>query len=170
MILPFSLQLNGMPTYFPAKILESLQRSNIIAYRDAVIAFEALYQKVPRELFDSGRGSEAEKKHTIRADEKERWKAGNLIHFVINNRRPDQFQFAPVVPCVSTQKIIIKWWLSKATGRYTLPYVLIDGKTIRGKALDQLAVNDGFASRKEFFEYFNTDFTGKIIHWTNLKY
>ena len=34
----------------------------------------------------------------------------------------------------------------------------------------QLAINDGFESLKHFFEYFNEDFEGKIIHWTDLKY
>lgn len=28
----------------------------------------------------------------------------------------------------------------------------------------------GFDSVKDFFRYFNKDFKGKIIHWTDLKY
>ena len=42
-----------------------------------------------------------------------------------------------------------------------------------GYGLDQmetLAIADGFDSIEDFFKYFTNDFTGKIIHWTDLKY
>src|SRR5699024_11014489 len=47
--------------------------------------------------------------HTIRHDGKNRWKTGNKIHMVINNRTKDRFQFAPVLECKSVQKIEIKY-------------------------------------------------------------
>lgn len=34
----------------------------------------------------------------------------------------------------------------------------------------KLAINDGFESIDDFFNYFNEDTTGKIIHWTDLEY
>src|SRR5699024_2081987 len=46
--------------------------------------------------------------HTIRHDEKDRWKPGMKIHPIINNRTKNRFQFAPVVECQSVQKIKIK--------------------------------------------------------------
>lgn len=169
MILPFSQQLNGKATYFPEKILSALFEADILTSSEKKDYVQRLDDWTPDKnsitFIDT-----SPKLHTIRKDEKGRWKKGNKIHFVINNRQPDQYQFAPVVPVIRTQVIIIKYWLSKKTRRYTLPYVLVDGKNIRGKALDLLAANDGFASREEFFEYFNTDFIGKIIHWTNIKY
>ena len=36
--------------------------------------------------------------------------------------------------------------------------------------LRELAKNDGFESVEDFFAYFNKDFKGKIIHWTDLQY
>ena len=48
------------------------------------------------------------KKHTIRKDEKDRWKVGNDIHFVINNRTKNRFQFAPITKVKSIQIIKIK--------------------------------------------------------------
>lgn len=33
-----------------------------------------------------------------------------------------------------------------------------------------IAGNDGFNSIDDFFAYFNKDFSGKIIHWTDLRY
>ena len=36
--------------------------------------------------------------------------------------------------------------------------------------MTRLAVNDGFDGLKEFFQFFDRDFSGKIIHWTTQKY
>lgn len=36
--------------------------------------------------------------------------------------------------------------------------------------IEKIAINDGFDSVDDFFSWFKDDFTGKIIHWTNLKY
>jgi hypothetical protein len=36
--------------------------------------------------------------------------------------------------------------------------------------VEVLARNDGFATVKDFFEWFSEDYTGKIIHWTELRY
>jgi hypothetical protein len=48
--------------------------------------------------------------------------------------------------------------------------VNIDGRWITDAELKILSVNDGFDSVDDFFEWFNEDFAGKIIHWTDLKY
>jgi hypothetical protein len=50
---------------------------------------------------------ETPKIHTIRTDYPHKWKSGNKIHFVINNRTKNRFQFAPVIPCTRTQDIQI---------------------------------------------------------------
>lgn len=98
---------------------------------------------------------------------------------VINNRTPERFQFAPVVRCLSTQIIRITWKVIDQ--EETMAMVHTEGK-LYGHALYKncrlhahagihtLALNDGFDSVEDFFEYFNEDFTGKIIHWTDLKY
>lgn len=101
------------------------------------------------------------KLHTIREDKTDRWKPGNDIHFVINDRNKNREQFLPTVKCVSTQKIEI---IAKPC------MVIVDDIVLSIDATRLLAINDGFTSVAEFFAYFNTDFTGKIIHWTNLKY
>lgn len=108
--------------------------------------------------------------HTIRQDIKNKWKPGNKIHFVINNRTKNRYQFAPTIVCTSTQQIIIKYFYNGKTEQFDLPTVLIDGKEKKGKQLLELANNDGFDTVEDFFAYFKTDFTGKIIHWTNFKY
>ena len=157
MTLAFRTEIEGKPTYFPDKIIECLQIPNSRLLRD-------LYIRFPN--YELYKGIDLKPKlHTIREDKSDRWKAGNNIHFVINNRTPKRFQFAPIVKCVSIQKIEIYY---PALARF--PVVLIDCKKLTTDKCVLLANNDGFDSLYQFFDWFNKDFTGKIIHWTNLKY
>jgi len=109
------------------------------------------------------------KLHTIRAGH--RWKPGMKIHPVINNRTANRFQFAPVIECVSVQDIEIKH--SGYAPNY--PLVMVhNGKHLMNpmgcEEMCHIAVNDGFETIDQFFEYFNEDFEGQIIHWTTLRY
>ena len=106
------------------------------------------------------------KVHTIRTDEKNLWKPGRKIHMVVFNRSKNRFQFAPVLEVKTIQKIEIKW--SEHNGLHAT--IVIDGCTVGIHTIRRLAVNDGFDSVEHFFKWFNKKFTGKIIHWTNLKY
>ena len=112
----------------------------------------------------------SEKIHTIRQDMYNRWKADNLIHFVINNRTPERFQFAPIIKCKSVQSIKIRYIYDARTDAFTIPYVSIDEKILSNEEVKKLALNDGFESVKDFFKYFKYDFKGKLIHWTDFKY
>lgn len=127
--------------------------------------------------------------HTIRADPKNSWQKGKNIHFVINNRTPNRFQFAPTLPVKAIQKIEIKWLrgygdkYKKRNGCtpdvyiddelfFSPPYRNYLGEVINNvdRGMLILANNDGFDSVDSFFKYFNTDFEGKIIHWTDFIY
>ena len=104
--------------------------------------------------------------HTIRAGA--RWKPGHKIHFCVNPCTPDYFQFAPVIPVKATQAIVIKW---TSDGE---PCLYIDGQ-LRAVGYDaplwsRLAQNDGFPDTAAFFRWFHNDFSGQIIHWTDLIY
>ena len=103
MILAFTQKLNGKPSYFVEKIWQSLP---------AKLALESNYfsgglmrknYKFSDDAYDM-----KPKMHTIRKDSSNRWKAGNDIHFTINVRTKNQFQFVPVVKCISVQIIEIK--------------------------------------------------------------
>ena len=78
--------------------------------------------------------------------------------------------------CVSVQKIVIKHnkktdfpqigvWIDDEI-KFSRDGILFNGIDF----MNRLARNDGFKNYNEFFEWFNTDFEGKIIHWTNLRY
>ena len=163
MILPFSTQLNGKPNHFVEKIWETILQKGI---QINVIDFIEFGRKaLPKNYIV---GTHKPKLHTIREDKKERWKPGTKIDFFINCRQKNMFRFAPVLPVVSVQKIEIVY--DKVFGKTLYPEILIDNVKLHPMKLEELAQNDGFDSIEDFFAYFNEDFTGKLIHWTDLKY
>lgn len=175
MILPFKTKFdNGEPTYFPEKIYFSIcqesYKSDGLELSQKIIDFyqSEQFKKVRLSYWDNAYWKQLTqgKPHTIRADEKNRWKPGNKIHFYINNRKPDMTLFAPVLKCTAVQKIVIR--------HFSLPDckpdIIVDGKFLNYNEQINLAQNDGFKDLESFFNWFNTDFEGKIIHWTDLRY
>lgn len=168
MILSFSTQLNGKPTYFVEKIHKGfrLQELNIKAAIDPAIHYTADYNFIAKDKL-------SHKIHTIRDDEKDRWQPGTKIDFFINCRQKNMFRFAPSITVVSVQLIEIVYYTDREVLLNDLPpkkRVAIDGNILKEAEILQLAQNDGFDTVEEFFEYFNEDFTGKLIHWTDKKY
>ena len=153
--------ISNQPTYFPEKIIRSLPLSEykLMSYFDLLNEVLAENEILPITDFQNLKP----KPHTIRQDKKDRWKVGNKVHFYINARTKNQFQFAPVLEVKSIQKIYINPFAEVCR-------VCVDGKWISNEVLEQLAINDGFNSIDDFFQYFNNYFTGKLIHWTDLKY
>lgn len=181
MILPFSTQMNGKPNYFIERIWEGLLR-NVFESDTEYQYFLRIYKKQFGKYWDwfpDGHPRlENPKIHTIREDTKDRWKAGNKIDFFINCRQKDMFRFAPALPVVSVQKITVLWYRQDCNAFLEHMYayknrnvrVYIDGDAIKKEVIKQLAINDGFDTPEDFFAYFNEDFKGKIIHWTDLRY
>lgn len=115
---------------------------------------------------------------TIRKDKTDRWQSGVMIDFFIHCRQKDMFRFAPKLPVVSVQTIKIKYTYSSVR-KMPLVYVEINDLCFGTYNLETkkyygdieiLAQNDGFDTVKDFFTYFDSDFEGKIIHWTDFKY
>lgn len=112
---------------------------------------------------------DGEKIHTIREDPTNRWKAGMKIHFATGVRTKKYKQFSKG-ECSGTERIQIVW---NSDG----PVVFIgEGdlsfyqKGFNDRGMLELVKNDGFKSIDDFFEWFDKDFEGKIIHWTGLLY
>jgi hypothetical protein len=175
MILPFSTQLNGKPTYFPEKILKSLldlyQGNEMIVglIHESVYDYSQYKKDDFINILDLIEESKP-KKHTIREDKKDRWQFGYLIDFFINTRTVNMFRFAPRINVVRVQKIEIIYNEEICESLGPEPAILVDGVCLNIFQIEKLAENDGFDSVVDFFNYFNTDFTGKLIHWTDLKY
>lgn len=176
MTLSFSQKINDAPTYFVEKIWWGLLQYKIATFTDC-----NSYQKQHISKFNECWPMEAPgelkpinpKIHTIRVDEQDQWRLGMPIHFAINNRSKNRFQFAPVVPVKGVQRIEIMFKKGKAS-------IYIDNQKLNRRWYDQLAVNDGFENWTSMAIYFMQNakphetggyiFKGKIIHWTNLKY
>lgn len=159
----------GQNTLFPLKILKSLEKEYPGKMQNFKMKTFFSYGRFKG--FDSNVMQEINPKfHTIRLDKSHRWATGKDIHFVINNRTKDRYQFAPVIPCTYTQEI----FFSKPPrgGRIE---VSIGDKYLYYSDLTQLAWNDGFNSFEDFEAYFEpqikeTGLSLNLIHWTNLKY
>jgi hypothetical protein len=118
------------------------------------------------------------KKHTIREDKHNRWKEGRLIDMATGVRTKNYNKFTEQI-CTGTQKIEIIWREAKPDrleGRSAM--VFIDGINVTNHwfqdtdemIVEVLAKNDGFDNLTDFFAWFSEDFTGKLIHWTDLRY
>ncbi len=174
MILSFKTKINGKPTYFIEKIWESILQKGI--------QFKASEMKIGMEALpeDYKVKTHHPKLHTIRKDEKNRWKVGTMIDYFINARTKNMFRFAPRIPVKSIQliKIIHR---PQHTDLYIddklIESLWVDGFSFRVYSTEfdcpifySLARNDGFDDISEFLEYFNDHFEGKIVHWTDFKY
>lgn len=146
MVLGFKQFINKVPTHFVEKIL-------------------ALHYP---ELREAGF---IPKIHTIR--EGDRWKKGNSIQMAVGVRTKHYKQFNKGIPelseCISTQKINIVWGKS-TLGKHVQVFIDSVNVTSINAIIDTLVINDGFANRKDFFNYFNEDFEGQIVQWTDFKY
>lgn len=183
----------GQPTMFTNKIMKTIwkhygkQATEFIHGRsigdnekfDRLNVFEPMTVMETQKL--------TPKLHTLREDPNNRWHVGSDIQFAINPRSKNYFQFAPTIPCVSTQTIqIIDSAYTRDNSGITIEYshrhkggveeyvkhweVIVDGIALKGPQIEELAINDGFDSVDQFFAWFNKDWKGKIIHWTPLKY
>lgn len=145
MILGFKTKINGKPTYFVEKIL---------AY---------VYPEIKLAGFKP-------KLHTIRSGKK--WKPNKIIHMAVGVRTSNYKQFNKglhsLSVCKGVQYVEIIW---QKKGGKKYPEIFVDKKKIvNKKKLELIAINDGFESINDFFKWFNEDYKGKIIHWTDLKY
>lgn len=158
MDLRFSQKINGKPTHFVEKIWSGLDERLVsdvekVSYMSSC-ALEGFFENGLINYYQP-------KIHTIRKDEKNRWKEGSKIHFVTGKRwRGERFQFAPVLSVLEIQEIRIDEERN----------VFISDNVLLFPDLKELALNDGFDSVKDFFDYFKEPFEGKLIHWTGKTY
>lgn len=163
MILGFSSKFpNGKPTLFWQK----LRAGQLIGAEPGKI------------MFMPGRGQEhwecdyrvKPKLHTIRHDRAGRWRAGRSVQGYYAARTKKMRKIFEAT-CYSVQFIEIKY----EQGKLNPPCVYIETTKdnwvkLDAEKIEQLAINDGFDSSAHFFEWFNDDFEGKIIHFTNYRY
>lgn len=110
--------------------------------------------------------------HTIREDKTNRWKAGMAMHMATGVRTKNYRCFA-LDKCISTQQIKIVWQQRPCKRAAIYIDNMCVGTYTNGYAsglCHLIAKNDGFDCAGDFFRWFNEDFEGKIIHWTDKRY
>lgn len=103
--------------------------------------------------------------HSIRVDAHNRWKAGRAIQMATGVRTKRYNCFREEI-CKSIQSFEIQW-----DRRGMFYEIKIDGRHLKtSKEVEELAHNDGFVDTYTFIQWFNTNFKGRILHWTDKKY
>lgn len=112
-----------------------------------------------------------QKIHSIRKDPKGRWKRGRKIHCANYVRTPHQRTFYET-QCTGVEPIEIFHHEIKIGDKPPIPdvSVMVGGFPLFGDALEELAYNDGFDSAADFLAFFDKDFKGVIVHWTDYRY
>lgn len=158
----------GQNTLFPHKILKCLEKD--YPGEMQVFKMRTFFNYARFKGWDTPEAKEVKPKlHTIRSDKNGRWTEGRDIHFVINNRSKNRYQFAPLIPCASTEDIFFS---KPRCGRIE---VSIGDKYLYHSDLTKLAINDGFRCLEDFEAYFEPqiEYNGMsrtLIHWTDFKY
>mgnify|MGYP000140701206 FL=1 len=155
-------------TGFVEKIIKSLEEEGTISRRDRMglmaKASQIVKDKIGIYINTDGYEAIRPKKHTIRAPRRKRQiRAGDKLHLAIFNRSTSRLQFAPTLKCTHIDEIAIHWEIFPGQSRVV---VLVNGRRLSADEVRELAINDGFDNTHDFFQWFNQDFKGYIIHWT----
>lgn len=144
-----------------------------------VLGFQQIYEGKPTNFVEkilAGVNPElaqiyCPKLHTMRAGN--RWKAGDIIHMATGVRTRSYNQFNKGIDelskVISVQDVKIEWKQPKTECIYDFKIYVDDAKLNLLNTI-QFTQNDGFDLIKDFAEWFNKDFKGQLIHWTDLRY
>lgn len=166
------------PTRFVEKIIAGLHVAELATKGALVQPFrnDKNYQPLPNAMYCDTLPKIWEglrpKIHMIRKYKKLRWREGMPIHFKIWKGKPynsKTFNFAPLIPCSGVQKISIQYHHLQ-NQKQSKVVIKVDGVTLGFEDSKALAWNDGFESLQQFLCWFDEDFEGYIIHWTNIRY
>ena len=118
------------------------------------------------------------KLHTIRRGQK--YQAGDIVKPISVSPDGEEFQFAPEMKIASVQDIEIRGYSDRDSKSF---WVRIDSKPFgrigfskhtdrvwTNEEIIEITSNDGFDAFSQFFKYFNKDFQGQILHFTDLRY
>ena len=151
----------GEPTYFKEKILASV--APIVGVHLGEFMDLIKGEKSPEDFMFQ------KKIHTIRRDYADRWQKGRSIQMCYRGKgysMVDEFNkgISRLQHCTGVQEIEIK----RIPGNQKV--ITIDGRQLGLAEHLLLAKNDGFDDVNWFYRWFEEDFTGKLIHWTDYRY
>lgn len=105
--------------------------------------------------------------HAFLEDSQNKWMPGKPIEFssIPPTKNGECFYAGKKAVCISTQNVIIKY----VPGNF-IPKIFIDGRELSYCEMVELALNDGFKRSSQLVDWFNKEWNGKLIHWTNKRY
>lgn len=184
---PWHTEKNPAPTYFREKILAGV--GLYVSPKDADLNYYSNQEASKRST---------KKIHTMREDPHNRWKAGRNIQMVYRGagyKILDHFNkgIPELETCKGKQYVQLRWAAKSEYVETTLPLqkiiapasampdkkkrecfyyprVWIDSAEVLESVIRELAINDGFGSVDDFFRWFNKDWSGYILHWTDFRY
>lgn len=165
MKLSFGTVIQDQPNYFIEKIWKGLTNLSVHMEMEYFHYLQRHLEKFGKS-WDGDQYTEflEPKIHTIRKDIDDLWHPGMEIIMVADQGEPGEFQFAPPLSCQFIQKISIN------KKERSVVQIRIEGQLLSEIEGNELAVNDGFQNAEDLYAYFNSDFTGKLVHWTSYKY
>ena len=114
--------------------------------------------------------------HTIRRNAAKRWEIGDKIHFWKDNPRnvtKSPYFFGTGI-VTGIRPIAIRYLRHEssygyAKGNKFVEVYINSSKPLTRAECETLAKNDGFESFDEFLDWFNQDFVGGVIFWSNFE-
>lgn len=111
------------------------------------------------------------KVHTIRDDKKHRWTSGMTMHMYTGGRFSKEYHQFAEKQCLSIQRVFM-------TYTHILEISVGDRELFGHHEREKFAIADGFESLKAFEDYWYPiimqhplqQFTGRVLHWTGLRY
>lgn len=116
------------------------------------------------------------KKHTVREDKHNRWRAGLTMHMA-TGIRSKYYNCFNQTHCTGTQPITMHMEKDDDGGLSVL-VIKVNGKRLDDTTINSFVVADGFKDLHDFKKWWLPElavrpaytYTGKIIHWTDLRY
>lgn len=171
----------GFKQYFPWKGEDG--KPEPTNFREKILAGANYFQPSGEEPVRNGPSTHSvsikyfvPKIHTFREDPHDRWKAGMKVSMVYRGAGYKIIDwFNEGIPELGTiksiQKIQLRWVETKLENRViSTLLIFIDNKGFPFNRYEELFANDGFKSRVQFFKWFKKDWSGKILHFTDLRY
>jgi hypothetical protein len=121
------------------------------------------------------------KKHTLREDLSNRWNASRFIQFC-TGVRSRKYKEHFTKKCTRVERVEMTLELGATVYSLRDVNIFIDGKLLSPLCNLEFVCNDGFADERVFMKWFffkkvggtwqqvRTRWSGKIIHWTDIKY
>jgi len=144
-----------------------------------LLGFKTEFDKKPTDFIS--KIERGHKLHTMREDIHKRWKVGMSIQFC-TGVRTKYFKKYFEKQCSGIQEVRMTLEAGNDLWAIQSVNIFVDGKLYNPLLNQQFARNDGFTDQRDFLKWFffekkkgkwkqvRTEWSGRLIHWTDLRY